>query len=72
MPVLMSFLINKYTHAITVNLGASPIFDIALERVLTELYQGHGLNHNSLKTNGQYPSRGICDMRFKNMKWPSS
>jgi ribosomal protein S12 methylthiotransferase accessory factor YcaO len=37
-PVLMSLAVNKTTHAISVNLGASPIFDIACERIITELY----------------------------------
>ncbi|MGN1342703.1 MAG: YcaO-like family protein [Bacilli bacterium] len=37
-PVLMALIVNRRTNTITVNLGASPIFDIALERTLTELY----------------------------------
>ena len=72
-PVLMSLIINKNTHAITVNLGSSPIFDIALERVLTELYQGYNLNHNKLKSNGQFPCiQKDIDLRFRNMKWANS
>lgn len=39
-PVLMSILVNKVTHKWHMNLGSSPIFEIALERILTELYQG--------------------------------
>ena len=72
-PVLMSLIINNNTHAVTVNLGASPIFDIALERVLTELYQGDNLNHNKLKSDGQFPCiQKNIDLRFRNMKWASS
>ena len=55
-PVLMSLIINKTTHAISINLGSFPIFDIALERILTELYQGFE-SFSYLKTNGQFPYR---------------
>jgi hypothetical protein len=47
----MSLIINKITHAISINLGSFPIFDIALERILTELYQGFE-SFSYLKTNG--------------------
>lgn len=39
-PVLMSLLIDKNNYTMRVNFGAFPVFDIALERILTELYQG--------------------------------
>ena len=39
-PVLMSCLINKDTHNIQICFGSFPVFEIALERVITELYQG--------------------------------
>jgi len=34
----MSIIVNHYTHAITANIGAFPVFEIAVERILTELY----------------------------------
>ena len=37
-PVLCAIVVNKITHAVSVNLGAAPVFDIACERVLTELH----------------------------------
>ena len=40
MPVMMSLLINPYTQNTRINFGAFPIFDIAVERVITEIYQG--------------------------------
>lgn len=40
MPVILSVLIDKINHRIIPNLGSSPIFSIALERSVTELYQG--------------------------------
>lgn len=39
-PVLMSILIEPKKGQIFVNLGSFPVFEIALERVITELYQG--------------------------------
>jgi ribosomal protein S12 methylthiotransferase accessory factor YcaO len=37
-PVLCGLVVNKKNHTISVDLGSAPIFDIACERVLTELY----------------------------------
>lgn len=39
MPVVMSLLINTITQNTRINVGAFPIFDIAVERVITEMYQ---------------------------------
>ncbi|MBE6148321.1 MAG: hypothetical protein E7167_02240 [Firmicutes bacterium] len=39
-PVLLSILIDKTLQRFFINFGSFPIFDIALERTLTELYQG--------------------------------
>ncbi len=36
----MSVLINKKEKNIGINCGAFPVIDIALERIITELYQG--------------------------------
>ena len=43
-PVVASVLIDKETHAYHVHLGSSPVFEIALERSLTEMFQGRNLN----------------------------
>lgn len=40
MPVLASVLVNPRACNVHVNCGAFPVFDIALERIITELYQG--------------------------------
>lgn len=40
MPVLGIYIIDTKKHLSYLNLGASPIFDIALERCCTEIYQG--------------------------------
>ena len=58
LPVLMALIINKKTHTISINLGSFPIFDIALERTLTELYQGTETFSN-MKIQGQQPYRAI-------------
>lgn len=40
LPVLVAILIDKDTYKIRTNFGSFPVFEIALERILTELYQG--------------------------------
>lgn len=39
-PVMMSLLIHRSLGIIQMNFGSFPVFDIAAERVITELYQG--------------------------------
>lgn len=57
-PVLMSLIINKFTHSISINFGSFPVFEIALERVLTELYQGfYSFNYEKLQ--GQFPWKSM-------------
>lgn len=54
-PVLASVVLDPITMNVAVNFGAFPIFDIALERIFTELYQGI-INFNNLNNNIlQYP-----------------
>lgn len=40
LPVCMSLLINKKNLSYHINFGAAPTFEIACERIITELYQG--------------------------------
>ena len=40
LPVCLAVLMHKNTKQIHYDFGAHPIFDIAVERCLTELYQG--------------------------------
>lgn len=54
-PVLFGVIINKKQKTITVNFSAFPVFDIAVERICTELYQG--LNSYSEKRFTVYPSK---------------
>ena len=39
-PVLVLLLINQNSHNVVFNVSSFPDFDIALERLLTEVYQG--------------------------------
>lgn len=39
-PTVMSLIIDKKRNILNMNFGSFPVFDIAAERVLTELYQG--------------------------------
>ena len=69
-PVLLSVTINKITHASTVNISSFPVFDIALERVITETYQG-APELKLEKTSGQIPFRAEKPVHF-DIKWPGS
>ncbi len=42
-PVIASVLISKKSHRYIVKFGAHPVFEIALERTLTEMFQGRKL-----------------------------
>lgn len=57
MPVMLSLLINPITQNTRINLGAFPIFDIAVERVITEMYQNakHFAIGNNVDISPQIP-----------------
>ena len=44
-PLLAAVAINKDTHAYHVHFGAHPVFEIALERSLTEMFQGRSIDN---------------------------
>lgn len=48
-PVLGLYIIDLEKKVAFLNLGASPIFEIALERCCTEIYQGHTILGDNLK-----------------------
>lgn len=52
-PVLATRLINKTSHGYHINVGCDPVFEIALDRTLTEIFQGRdltkvGADHDSM------------------------
>lgn len=48
-PVILTIIYNLTDHNYSLNFGASPIIDIAIERGLTEIYQGRKkLSHNKM------------------------
>lgn len=59
LPVLLSIIIDN-NHQVYLNTGSAPVFNIALERVLTEIYQGRTqfniaeLNKNLIKPYRNY------------------
>ena len=57
LPVIMAVVINQ-NHQWYVNLGASPVFHIALERTLTEIYQGR-MNFNGEEKTLMMPYRSF-------------
>lgn len=50
-PVIATRIINKKTHRYVVNPAADPILEIAIERSMTELFQGRTLTHLGLNAN---------------------
>lgn len=42
-PIITTRIINKDTHTYVVNTGSDPVFEIALHRTLTEIFQGRSL-----------------------------
>lgn len=59
-PVLLTIIVNLNNHSYYLNLGAHPIFSIALERTLTEIYQGVlKINNDNLNKINFYPSKFI-------------
>lgn len=57
-PVMVSVLVDRENSLIKFNVGCFPVFEIAAERVLTELYQGINTFKNPLIINKlQKPSR---------------
>lgn len=61
-PVLMGIIINSETKTITTNLGCFPVFDIALERIFTELYQNRE-SYSKLNNTLRIPGK---DYEFNN------
>lgn len=57
-PVLGLYIIDLDKKISFLNLGSSPIFEIALERCCTEMYQGHTILGDNLK-NVMYPLRNL-------------
>ena len=52
-PIVSTRLIDKKTHSYRVNVAADPVFEIALQRSLTELLQGVNLKNITMKHSGR-------------------
>lgn len=64
MPVIAAVLINPETSNAITNLGCFPILDIAVERCLTELYQGISSYHQAVDAHPVCPSRNKDFFRY--------
>lgn len=51
-PVVTTRIINKKTHSYVVNTASDPVFEIALHRTLTEIFQGRNIETFTSKHNG--------------------
>lgn len=52
-PIITTRIINKEDHTYVVNTGSDPIFEIAIHRTLTEIFQGRNIKTFTSKHNGQ-------------------
>lgn len=52
-PVISTRIIDKKNHNYCVNIGADPVFEIALQRTLTELFQGKNIDSFFIRHNGK-------------------
>lgn len=52
-PVVSTRIINKTTHSYHVNVAADPVLEIALQRTLTESFQGKNIKNITSKSNGK-------------------
>lgn len=65
-PVMMSLLIDRKNGTTRLNFGSFPVFDIAAERVITELYQGvTSFKNNSFGTELQIPYKVTSDLEMR-------
>ena len=62
LPVILTLIVDKKNGTIGFNCGAFPVFEIALERSITELYQGH-LSYKTAEFTSRYqtPYRALID-----------
>lgn len=51
-PVVSTRIINKKNHTYHVNVAADPVFEIALQRTLTETFQGRNIDNFTSRHNG--------------------
>lgn len=66
-PVLFGVIIDKLKDTITINFSSFPVFEIAVERICTELYQGVK-SYSGKKNNVLYPAREKED-KIKDYFW---
>ena len=63
-PVISTRIIDKKNHNYCVNIGADPVFEIALQRTLTELFQGKNIHNFQIAHSGKI-MKNITDISVK-------
>lgn len=66
LPTIMSVIINDLGKCTNMNFGSFPVFDIAVERTITEMYQGSTTINNWLNIQIPYRSNQYYMKEFKN------
>lgn len=63
-PTAMLLLIDRTRHRFFMHYGANPVFDIAVERCFTEIYQGHNTLPDHIKYYGRTKDIGYEDICY--------
>ncbi len=66
-PVVATRIINKKNHSYRVNVAADPVFEIAIQRTLTELFQGMSVHNFYACHNGRICNKKAEQMTSKNI-----
>lgn len=66
-PIVSTRIISKKTHKYQVNVSADPIFEIALHRTFTELFQGRNINKMYMSNNGTIINTLNNSLRINNI-----
>lgn len=61
-PVLVAILINEFDQSLNINFGAFPVYDIAIERIFTELYQGMDNYYLTTKLEEPFMSKDLGEI----------
>lgn len=63
-PIISTRIIDKKNHNYNVNIGADPVFEIALQRTLTELFQGKNIHNFQIMHSGKI-MKHVTDISVK-------
>lgn len=66
-PIVSTRIISRKTHKYQVNVSADPVFEIALHRTFTELFQGRNINNMHMTNNGRIINKLSNSIKINNI-----